>query len=843
MLGPTNTGKTHLAIERMLGHRTGIIGCPLRLLAREIYDKIVSAKGSSEVALITGEEKIIPRHPKFYVCTTESMPTDRSAEFLAVDEIQLAADPQRGHVFTDRILHARGLSETMFLGSLTVRPLIKELVPEAEIISRPRFSKLSYSGEKKITRLRPRSAIVTFSASEVYLMAENIRSLRGGSAVVLGALSPRTRNAQVAMFEEGEVDYLIATDAIGMGLNLDVHHVAFAQLKKFDGQRRRSLTAPEVGQIAGRAGRYMRDGSFGSTAGAGPIAGEIVSAVEEHVFPALTNIYWRNTELSFASVEQLLESLEQNPVSPRLLKPRNAEDIRALRALVSDPTIKIRASSNDSVLLLWDVCRIPDFQQILSDAHYHLLKEIFMHLSSSKARLPDKWVQKMSRRLDQTAGDIDTLAGRISHIRTWNYIAHRPDWVSDPESLQETTRQIEDRLSDALHERLTQRFVDRKMRAIVKGYDASGEDSVEIQPEGSIIVASETVGRLEGINFMPSIQEPPARTGILQNTIREVVASQLQQQVSLLCRSTDDQFDLLADYTIRWNGGTAGRLHAGHTILKPKVTSIQHEMLDGQMRIRVQQRLQRWLDQHISIFFRPISNAMDAASSGPSKAIAYRLLEGMGNTSREGCESLVRSLSQEERKLFAKLNVRLGQLNLFIPAMLKAQTIFLRDQLWQLHAGTKNSPLPLGRVAVDTVHGLDTSYYHSVGYQPLGSLALRVDMLERFGAMLRKKARSGVFEMDQTLVSLLGIRKQKLGNVLNQLGYRKVDNKEKLEFFGNETRISTKNDTEVYKKTSVDNTFLSKNRKMAKSKRNQGKVTLQHTSPFAILRNIKLSSK
>ncbi|SVC38616.1 uncharacterized protein METZ01_LOCUS291470, partial [marine metagenome] len=340
VLGPTNTGKTHLAIERMLGHRTGIIGCPLRLLAREIYDKVVLAKGSSEVALITGEEKIIPHHPKFYVCTTESMPTDQSAEFLAVDEIQLAADPQRGHVFTDRLLYARGLAETMFLGSLTVRPLIKELIPEAEIISRPRFSKLSYSGEKKITRLLPRSAIVTFSASEVYLMAETIRRLRGGSAVVLGALSPRTRNAQVAMFEEGEVDYLIATDAIGMGLNLDVHHVAFAQLKKFDGQRRRSLTTPEVAQIAGRAGRYMRDGSFGSTAGAGPIAGEIVSAVEEHVFPALTSIYWRNTELSFASVEQLLASLEQNPVSPRLLKPRNAEDIRALRALASDPTIK-----------------------------------------------------------------------------------------------------------------------------------------------------------------------------------------------------------------------------------------------------------------------------------------------------------------------------------------------------------------------------------------------------------------------------------------------------------------------------------------------------------------------
>ena len=843
VLGPTNTGKTHLAIERMLGHKTGIIGCPLRLLAREIYDKVVSAKSSSEVALITGEEKIIPPHPKFYICTTESMPTDRSTDFLAVDEIQLAADPQRGHVFTDRILYARGLAETMFLGSLTVRPLIKELIPEAEIISRPRFSKLTYSGEKKITRLQPRSAIVAFSASEVYLMAETIRRIRGGSAVVLGALSPRTRNAQVAMFEEGEVDYLIATDAIGMGLNLDVHHVAFAQLKKFDGHRRRSLTAPEVAQIAGRAGRYMRDGSFGSTAGVGPIAGEIVSAVEEHAFPALASVYWRNTELAFASVEQLLESLEQNPASSRLLKPRNAEDIRALRALASDPTIKARAYNSDSVSLLWDVCRIPDFQQILSDAHFHLLKEIFIHLSGPKARLPDKWVQQMSKRLDQTAGDIETLAGRISHIRTWNYIAHRPDWVNDPEALQKTTRQIEDRLSDALHERLTQRFVDRKMRAIVKGYGTSGEGSVKIKPEGSIIVASEMVGRLEGINFVPGEQEQPMRTGILQNTIRGAVTSQLRQQVDLLCRSADDQFDLLSDYTIRWNGGTAGCLHAGQTILKPKVTSIQHEMLDGQMRNHIQRRLQRWLDQHMSTFCRPIFHAMDAVSSGHSKAIAFRLLEGMGNTSREGCEDLVRALSPEERKLFAQLGVRLGQLNLFIPAMLKAQTIFLRNQLWQLHAGTKNEPLPPGRVAVDTVHGIDPTYYHSVGYQPLGSLALRVDILERFGALLRKRARIGPFEVDQALVSLVGIRKKQLHGVLNRLGYYQVDGKEKLKFFGSQNLTSTKTNTPIYKKKSANNEVLNKNRKMEKNKRSQGKVSLQGTSPFAILRNIKLPSK
>ena len=468
VLGPTNTGKTHLAIDRMLGHRTGIFGCPLRLLAREIYDKVVLVKGENSVALVTGEEKILPRNPKFYICTTESMPTTISTDFLAVDEIQLAADPERGHVFTEKILHSRGTAETMFLGSLTIKPLIKTLIPESEIISRPRFSRLTHIGQKKITRLRPRSAIVAFSSAEVYQIAESIRRLRGGSAVVLGALSPRTRNAQVAMFEEGEVDYLIATDAIGMGLNLDVHHVAFAQLVKFDGRRRRALNTPEIGQIAGRAGRYLRDGTFGSTASAGTISEEVALAVEEHNFPPITRVYWRNKDLRFQSLDQLLGSLEEKPVSPWMLKPQDAEDIRSLRALAADPDIKARASTRDSVALLWEVCRIPDFQQILSDTHFQLLKEIYNHLSGPNCRLPASWVTKMSRRLDQTSGDIETLAGRIAHIRTWNYIAHHPDWVADPQTLQNTTRQIEDRLSDALHERLTQRFVDKKTSAIVR---------------------------------------------------------------------------------------------------------------------------------------------------------------------------------------------------------------------------------------------------------------------------------------------------------------------------------------------------------------------------------------
>ena len=843
VLGPTNTGKTHLAIERMLGHRTGMIGCPLRLLAREIYDKVAAVKGSANVALITGEERIVPKNPRFYVCTTESMPTEKLVDFLAVDEIQLAADPERGHVFTDRMLHARGLGETMFLGSLTIESMIKALIPRAEIISRPRFSKLTYSGEKKLTRLQPRTAIVTFSASELYLMAESIRRLRGGSAVVLGALSPRTRNAQVEMFENGEVDYLIATDAIGMGLNLDVHHVAFAQLKKFDGRRRRSLIAAEIAQIAGRAGRYSRDGTFGSTAGAGPIPDEIVSAVEEHEFPELPHIYWRNRDLRFESTNLLLESLEENPASTLLLKPHNAEDTRALRALIVDPSVKARATSQDSISLLWEVCRVPDFQQILSDTHFQLLKEIFLHLSGPTARLPDDWVQKMSRRLDQTAGDIETLSGRIAHIRTWNYIANRPNWVSDPQSLQNTTRQIEDRLSDALHERLTQRFVDRRTRAIVKGYDASGQESVTIKPEGSLSVASETVGRIQGINFILGDNGTPPPSGVLENTIRGAVSSKLRQQVDLLCQSNNRELTLLPNFTINWGGGAAGRLQAGKSILKPKITSINNDMLDGQTRDRIQQRLQSWWEQYLASMFKSLFRIMNLASSGASRAIAFRLLEGLGNTPRDECQTLINALTPEEQKLLNKSNVRFGRRNLFVPTMLKTRVISLRDRLWQLYSATEIPPPKGGRVTMRIARGVNPNYYYSIGYQPLGPLALRVDILERLSAKLRQKAQSGTFELDPALISLVGTRKADLEEILNRLGYQQINVSEPAQC-SNETNITpSRNNSPIYKKSSTYGAISKKNRRK-KPKSGTSKVTPSpNTSPFAVLQNLKFPKK
>ena len=469
VLGPTNTGKTHLAIERMLGHDTGLIGLPLRLLAREVYDKVAARAGIDRVALITGEEKIKPEHPRYYVCTVEAMPREVEVDFLAIDEVQLAADPDRGHVFTDRLLHVRGKQETLMLGAQTMREAISDLIPGANFISRPRLSKLSYAGEKKITRLPPRSAVVAFSAAEVYAVAELIRRQRGGAAVVLGALSPRTRNAQVALYQSGDVDFLVATDAIGMGLNLNVEHVAFAGVRKFDGQVNRGLTPAELGQIAGRAGRHMNDGTFGVTGTVEAFATDLIERLETHTFDTVRMLQWRNRDLDFASLDRLRDSLRQAPRESRLSRARMADDVTALENICHDGEILALAVAPAAVGRLWEVCQIPDYRKISPQNHAELVATLYKFLMAPAERIPEDWFADQVAFADRTDGDIDTLANRIAHIRTWTFVSNRSDWLVDPEHWQERTRAIEDSLSDALHERLTQRFVYRRTSALMRG--------------------------------------------------------------------------------------------------------------------------------------------------------------------------------------------------------------------------------------------------------------------------------------------------------------------------------------------------------------------------------------
>jgi len=541
VLGPTNTGKTHLAMERMLGHASGMIGFPLRLLARENYDRAVAIKGSGRVALITGEEKIVPAAARYFLCTVESMPVGRRVDFLGIDEIQMCADPDRGHVFTDRLLRARGETETMFMGAETIKPLIRRLVPEAEFIVRPRFSTLAYTGERRLNRLSARTAVVAFSAADVYAIAELVRRQRGGTAVVLGALSPRTRNAQVSMYQAGEVDYLVATDAIGMGLNMDVDHVAFAATRKFDGKAVRELSAAELAQIAGRAGRHMNNGTFGTTADIGPFDADVAERIENHRFDALKTLLWRNPDLRFTSIEALRRSLGVAPERPGLVRAREADDEIALGLLAADPEIRALAIHPDAIRLLWDVCQIPDFRKVMSDAHARLLKRIYRHLMAPVGRLPADWVADHVQRLDRTDGDIETLASRIANIRTWTYVAYQVGWLADALHWQERTRAVEDRLSDALHERLTQRFVDRRTAHLVSRMKARQDLLAAVSAHGDVLVEGHFVGRLEGFRFVPdSGPDGTAAERAVTGAAHRALKGEIAARVGRLADAADD---------------------------------------------------------------------------------------------------------------------------------------------------------------------------------------------------------------------------------------------------------------------------------------------------------------
>ncbi|MGF1608916.1 MAG: helicase-related protein, partial [Kiloniellales bacterium] len=737
VLGPTNTGKTYLAIERMLGYRSGIIGFPLRLLARENYDRAVAAKGARQVALVTGEEKIVPPNARYFFCTVESMPLDRPVEFLAVDEIQLCADAERGHVFTDRLLHARGAAETMFLGADTIRPVLRRLVPEAETIARPRFSTLTYDGPRKLTRLPPRSAVIAFSAAQVYALAELMRRQRGGTAVVLGALSPRTRNAQVALFDAGEVDYLVATDAIGMGLNLSLDHIAFSQLSKFDGFGPRRLTPAEMAQIAGRAGRHMNDGSFGTTDSLGPMDEALVRAIEEHRFDPLQSIFWRSRDFDFRSPEALLRSLETRPKERVLLRVRGAEDHQALAALSRDPEVARLASHPAAVRLLWDVCQVPDFQKTLTDQHARLLGRIYRFLMAEPHRLPEDWVARQIARIDRTEGDIDALVARIAHVRTWTYIAHR-DWLADPVHWQERSRALEDKLSDALHERLTQRFVDRRAAMLVRRLKAGDQLLAAVRSDGGVLVEGAYVGRLDGFRFQADSSEDSDGTRAVLTAARRALVNEIPRRVRRLEEDDDGSFTLDECGLLAWRGATVARLAAGSSALAPQVELLPSEFLDGAQRERLRQRLADWLARHLRRQLAPLYRALDSELSGAARGLAFQLVEALGTLPRSQVTHQITGLSKAERKALAALDIQLGTASVTLPALLKPRPSRLRGLLWAVHKGADSGSLPdPSAVAFRPEPGAisDDDLYLALGYRRFARkgerLAVRADALER----------------------------------------------------------------------------------------------------------------
>ena len=744
VLGPTNTGKTYLAIERMLGHDSGMIGFPLRLLARENYDRIVKLKGASQVALITGEERIAPSSARYFVCTVESMPVDRPVSFLAVDEVQMASDPERGHFFTDRLLHARGLNETMLLGADTIRPVLNRLLPDIDVVARPRFSNLTYVGSKKATRLPRRSAVVGFSANEVYEIAELIRRQRGGTAVVMGAMSPRTRNAQVDMFQSGEVDYLVATDAIGMGLNMDVNHVWFASLRKYDGRSSRPLRTGELAQIAGRAGRHMNDGTFGTTAGISGLDPDVVEAIENHRFDPLRDLQWRNSDLDFRSVQSLVATLNAGPPHPALQRVREQDDQIALQTLATQSAFLPRLHSSKRVRLLWEVCQVPDFRKTMTEEHITLLGQIFGHLTQGGERLPEDWIDSHVKRLERFDGDIDTLMARIAHVRTWTYISHRPDWIQRAVHWQERARAIEDRLSDVLHQRLTQRFVDRRAALLVRRLRDEGEMNSTVAAAGEVIVEGEHLGHIEGFRFVPGATEGQTDQKAVLSAALRALRQDLPDRLQAFVNSQDGEIVFDGQLRVCWGGGPVARLLPSGDVLAPKVEAIASDLLDGPSREEVRKRAATWVETRIRL---GLSELMDARATtelpAGARGVIFQLCEGLGVLPRRPVEEQLAQLTEEDRKALARLGVRVGVFSLYFPSMLKPVPIRLRAGLWMVAKGRDTiPPLPAeGRTSMDLPRDAERDFYAAIGYLPLGDHAIRADMVERLAAMARGAVR------------------------------------------------------------------------------------------------------
>ncbi len=771
VLGPTNTGKTHLAIERMLAHHSGIIGFPLRLLARENYDRMVRAKGVRNVALITGEEKIIPAGARWYSCTVEAMPLDRAAEFVAVDEIQLCADPDRGHIFTERLLYARGLVETMFLGAETIRPLLQRLVPHAEIETRPRLSQLTYAGPAKLVRLPPRSAVVAFSAGEVYAIAELIRRRRGGCAVVMGRLSPRTRNAQVQLYQNKEVDFLVATDAIGMGLNMDVDHVAFARLSKFDGHRPRRLTAAEVAQIAGRAGRGMRDGTFGTTATCPPLDEDLVRAVEGHDFDPLEQLYWRNSQLDFGSVDGLLASLQQGPPRAGLARGPDATDLQTLEALSREVEIRGMARGRSRVRLLWEACQIPDFRKLADDTHMRLCARVYGHLVN-EGSVPTDWLESGIAALCRGDGDIDTLMARLSGVRIWAYIAARSDWVRDAPAWQARAREAEDLLSDALHERLTTRFVDRRAAHLLRRLEEKDGDELlsAVTARGEVVVEGHPVGNVGGFHFLPDpLAEGQERRMVLR-AARRALLNWMPRRIAELEAAPDAALAWTADHKVTWDGVPVARLRPGAGMLRPHVEVRDSEYLDGPGRERIRRRLHAWLSQVIAADLAPLFAAEAAAEGNAAlRGPVHRIIEAGGVVPGATEDSIPAAL----RGPLKALGVRAGRFALFLPAVLKPRAVATRAALWALQTGVATPQLPApGLVSLSAPSEWPPGFAAAMGWVPAGPVMLRLDVAERVAAELAFMTRARASAMPVGLASRLQVHPDQVPAALRALGVR-----------------------------------------------------------------------
>jgi len=818
VLGPTNTGKTHLAIETMLSFESGMIGFPLRLLAREVYDKVIKNIGNDKVALITGEEKIIPTNAKYFLCTVESMPIDKQLDFVGVDEIQMCADHERGHIFTDRLLNMRGEKLTMFMGSYTIRNIISKLDGDIEFVNRDRLSKLTYSGHKKISRINRKTAIIAFSAEEVYAIAELIRRQKGGAAIVMGSLSPKTRNAQVNLYQSGDVDFLVATDAIGMGINMDIDHVYFSNLKKFDGKKLRKLNLSEIGQIAGRAGRYLNDGNFGVTGQCKEMRQEEVDLLENHKFEEIQNLFWRNSNLNFNNPLALIKSLDEKPHRSWLRKIHECIDEKALKYFLRDKNFENINFDKEKLALLWECCQIPDFVKKTYGHHYEVISNVFKFLISDKGKITNDYMRLKLIKLDKLEGNVDSLSNRIANVRTWSYVSNKNNWVENQHYWIEKTKLLEDKLSDRLHEELSKTFIDKRASVLARGLKQDMEFNTKILENNEVMIDDQFIGKIKGLKLELDLKKNALETDIksLKKAARQSVGPELEKRIQTIIET--GLVELRDDFKIYWNQSSIGRLTAGKDYLNPNLELIVDDILENDQKQKLIHFLDKWLKNKINTILKSLLDIKNLKEKNSFiKALAYQLYENNGVLKRDQVLEYIKNLNQEDRKILRNLGVKFGRYHIFLHRLIKPEAVSLRTMLWknyhQKYFDLK--PPTFGLNFLDDSNKKNKYFMLLCGFEQFDNFFIRIDILERlFMKIINTDIKSKKeIKMTPEMLNLLGCTKDNFKKLLRKMGYKITENK-----------------TEVFFKYSPP-----------KSSKKIFNKKISKENPFGILKNLNLS--
>ena len=787
VLGPTNTGKTHLAIETMLSFDSGMIGFPLRLLAREVYDKVIKKIGTDKVALITGEEKIIPSNAKYFLCTVESMPIDKNLDFVGVDEIQMCADHERGHIFTDRLLNMRGNKLTMLMGSNTIKNIISKLDDDIEFINRNRLSKLNYAGHKKISRINRKTAIIAFSAEEVYAIAELIRRQKGGAAIVMGSLSPKTRNAQVELYQSGDVDFLVATDAIGMGINMDLDYVYFSNLKKFDGKKQRKLNLSEIGQIAGRAGRYLNDGSFGITGDCKEISAEEVNLLENHKFEKIKMLFWRNSNLNFNNPYSLIKSLEERPQKDWLRKIHECEDEKALKYFLRDKNLENIDFICKNLNLLWECCQIPDFVKKTYGNHYEVIENVFMFLSGNKGKITNEYMRLQLMKLDKLEGNVDSLSNRIANVRTWSYVSNKNNWIENQEYWIEKTKLLEDKLSNRLHEELTKNFIDKRASILARGLKQDMDFKTEILENNDVKIDNQFIGKINGLKLTLDLKKGALETDIksLKKAARQTIGPELEKRIQSIIDT--GLIELNADFKIYWNKFSIARLTPGNDYLNPNFELIVDEILEDNQRQKLSEYIGKWTKNKIDTVLQSLidlKNIKDKHSS--IKALAYQLYENNGILKRENISEYLKKLGQNERKVLRDLGVKFGRYHVFLHKLIKPEPVILRTLLWKNYHQKylKLTPPTFGLNFIEDKDNGNKNFMLLCGFEKFDDYFVRVDILERLFMQIINSGSEKTKEIKLVpeMLNLLGCSKDNFKKLIQKMNYRVSEKNEDLFF-------------------------------------------------------------